>query len=86
MNGVQDVNFKLVACELQIPNSKQNEINQLYNSVPDRKRAHMHYFLAHHPAPSWKHIAVSMWRAKELGALEVVQKLYFKGKPDEHYV
>ena len=70
-----------VALELQIPASKRDEIKQQYARDPGRKPAYMEYWVAHHPAPSWKMIAISLWESSELGALEVVQKLYFKGKP-----
>ena len=73
-----------VAYGLHIPASKQNESKLQYASIPHRKQAYMEYWLAHHPTPSWKGIAISLWEVYELGALEVVQKLYFKGKPYEH--
>ena len=82
MNGVQNMDgVGGVAYWLQIPLSKRNEIEQQYASGPLCKRAYMEYWVAHHPAPSWKMIAISLWKSRELGALEVVQKLYFKGKP-----
>ena len=84
MTGVQYMDS--VALGLQIPPSKRNEIQQQYASAPHCKRGYTDYWLAHHPAPSWKAIAISLWEAGELGALEVVQKLYFKGKPYEHIV
>ena len=65
---------------LQIPHSKWEDIHHQYGSGPRRNRAYMDYWITHHPAPSWKLIAISLWMAEELGALEVVQKLYFKGK------
>ena len=84
MSGVQDMDN--VAFWLQIPFSKQFEIQLQYDSDPHRKQAYIDYWLDHHPCPSWKAIAISLWRVGELGALEVVQKFYFKGKPYEHIV
>ena len=78
MDGVQDMDRIVVDC-LQIPFSKQRDIWQQYASGPHRNRAYMDYWITHHPAPSWKLIAISLWVARELKALEVVQKLYFKG-------
>ena len=87
MNGVQNMDGVLsVTYWLQIPRSKQIEIQQQYDSVPHRKREYIDYWLGHNPAPTWKAIAISLWGAGELGALEVVQKLYFKGKPYEYFV
>ena len=81
MTGVQNMYMDSVAARLQSPVSKRVEIHQQYASGPGRKRAYMEYWVAHHPAPSWKMIAISLWQSRELGALEVIQKLYFKGKP-----
>ena len=88
MNGVQDMDrgSECVTSWLQIPRSKQTEIKQRYDSAPHRKREYIDYWLSHNLAPTWKVIAVSLWEAGELGALEVVQKLYFKGKPYEYIV
>ena len=73
-----------VADWLQIPRSKRDEIKQQYASVPDHKRAYINYFLTEHPAPQWKLVAISLWKSGELESLDVVCKLYFKGKPYEH--
>ena len=66
---------------LHIPESKQVELQQQYPVVAQRKRAYLAYYLAHHPGPSWRIIATALWETEELGALEVVQKLYLKGEP-----
>ena len=66
---------------LHIPYSKQRELRQQYPVVAQRKRAYSAYYLAHHPGPSWRIIANALWRSKNHGALEVVQKLYLKGEP-----
>ena len=79
MDGVQDINN--FADWLQIPESKRYQIQQQYDSVPRRKRAYMDCWLTHHPLPSWKMVSISLWDAAELGVLELVQKLYFKGEP-----
>ena len=60
---------------LHIPVSKQRELQQQH------KWAYSAYYLAHHPGPSWRIIANALWQEKELGTLEVVQKLYLKGEP-----
>ena len=66
---------------LHIPRSKQQELKQQYPVVAQRKRAYSAYFLTHHPAPCWWIIATALYAWKELGALEVVQKLYLRGEP-----
>ena len=77
-DGVKDMEF--VGAWLQIPDSKQDELEQQYDGQ-QIKRAFSAYFMSHHPAPSWLIIAIALWCMKEHGALEVVQKLYLKGKP-----
>ena len=66
---------------LHIPVSKQDELKQQYPVVAQRKRAYSAYFLTHHPAPCWWIIAIALYNGGELGALEVVQKLYLRGEP-----
>ena len=66
---------------LHIPWSKQQELQQQYPIVAQLKRAYSAYFLTHHPAPCWWITATALYEEKELGALEVVQKLYLRGEP-----
>ena len=64
---------------LQIPDSKQDELQQQYDGR-ELKRAYATFYLTRHPAPSWRIVAHALWQAGEHGALEVVQKLYLKGE------
>ena len=66
---------------LHIPWFKQDELEQQYPVVAQRRRAYSAYFLTHHPAPCWWIIAIALYENWELGALEVVQKLYLRGEP-----
>ena len=68
-----------VAAWLQIPDSKRDELQQQYDRQRI-KRAFSAYFMSHHPAPSWLIVANALWIRDNLGALEVVQKLYLKGE------
>ena len=68
---------------LQIPRSKQNELEQQY----DRRqlpRVYSTVFLTDNPSPSWSTVALALWDVGEHGALEVVQKLYLKGESCAH--
>ena len=81
LDGVQ--NMDSVGMWLQIPYAKQDELEQQY----DRRqlpRAYSTYFLTQHPCPSWSIVALALWQRGELGALEMVQKLYLKGEPCVH--
>ena len=64
---------------LHIPVSKQDELEQQYPVVAQRRRAYSTYFLTHHPALCWSIIATALYEEMEIGALEVVQKLYLRG-------
>ena len=77
LDGVE--NMDRVATWLQIPQSKQDELRRQYDRQ-QIKRALSAYFMSHHPAPSWLIVADALWMTKNHGALEVVQKLYFKGE------
>ena len=81
MESVSEDGLDNVVRWLHIPDSKIREFMQLYPVVAQRKQAYSAYYLAHHPGPSWRIIANALWQSEELGALEVVQKLYLKGEP-----
>ena len=81
LDGVQHLDD--VGFWLQIPSSKRNELERQY----DRRqlpRAYSTVFLTDNPSPSWSTVAYTLWQVGELGALEVVQKLYLKGEPCAH--
>ena len=81
MESVSEGGLDDVVYWLHIPLSKQEELQQQYPVVAQLKQAYSAYHLTHHPAPSWRIIATALYVAKELGALEVVQKLYLRGEP-----
>ena len=81
MESVSEGGLRGVGTWLQIPDSKKAELQEQYPVVAQLKRAYSAYFLTHHPAPCWWIIATALYRKGELGALEVVQKLYLRGEP-----
>ena len=80
-DGVENMDDLLgVVLYLQIPYPKRDEFQQQYDGR-ERKRAYTTCYIAQHPVPSWRIIALSLWQGREHGALEVVQKLYLKDEP-----
>ena len=79
-DGVGNMDRLVRSAWLQIPRSKQDELQQQYDRQ-QIKRAFSTYFMSHHPAPSWLIVANALWMTDNHGALEVVQKLYLKGEP-----
>ena len=65
---------------LNIPLSKSREMMSRYRDVSQRKRAFLKHFLENHPCPTWKLIANAVYYEGEYGALEVIQRDYFKGE------
>ena len=51
-----------------------------YEDVSQCSRAFWEYFLNHHPAPSWKVVAVALWRTENYEVLEKVMTMYLKRK------
>ena len=80
MKDVSEGGLDSVGDWIHIPVSKQQELEQQYPVVAQLKRAYSAYFLTHHPAPSWWIITTALYNREELGALEVVQKLYLRGE------
>ena len=79
LDRVQDVAIDAVGHYLQIPLSKQEELRQ-QNDIRQLHIAWSSYFVSHHPAPSWRIVALALWGARELEALKVIQKLYLEGE------
>ena len=68
---------------LRIPYSKRYELERQYDER-QLPRALSTVFLTEHPSPSWSTVALALWKRRDHGALEVVQKLYLKGEPCAH--
>ena len=68
---------------LHIPSSKQDQLQQQYDRG-QVNTARADYVIDHHPSPSWTIVADALWYWRVAGALEMVQKLYLKGKPCAH--
>ena len=64
---------------LQIPDSKVEEMEQLYPDLSQHRSALMQYFLDRHPAPSWELVCWALYVNDEYEVLENVQNKYFKG-------
>ena len=66
---------------LMIPQTELNMIEKRYTLVSQRKKACWEYWLKHHPALSWKAVAITLWNAQEYRSLEVLSsKSYLKCK------
>ena len=81
MESVSEGGLDNVGAWLQTPWSKRAKLKQQYPVVAQLKRAYSAYFITHHPAPCWWITATALYNGEELGALEVVQKLYLRGEP-----
>ena len=83
LEGVPVHCLNKVAEWLHIPFSERRE-NLRY--TPRYVRTYYcDYWLTYHPAPSWKLVAIALWMTEEHAALEVLQKIYLKGKPCVQY-
>ena len=77
---------------LDIPGSKQQDINSRYSSDSQRKQAILEEFINNHPAPSWRLVADFLYKidtgrrrrrrefGKYLGALQTIKQKYLKGR------
>ena len=64
---------------LQIPQSKVEEIKQLYPDLSQQQSALAQFWMNSHPAPSWEVICYALYLNGEYEALESVQSKYLKG-------
>jgi hypothetical protein len=66
--------------DLNIPPSKLNAIEGQHSSPDQCSRACWDLYVSDHPSPSWKEVALALYREDFLDELEVVQKMYLKGE------
>ena len=78
MKDVQDPLH--VAAWLAITDVEQNFLKTVDEDEFQCNRWLWKYFLNRHPAPSWKVVAIALWRTADYETLETVQKLYLKRK------
>ena len=80
-----------IAMYLDIPESKEQDINSQYSSDNQRKYAIIEEFVKNHPAPSWRLVAEFLYKVKigsgrrkefgkYLGPLQTIKRKYLKGK------
>ena len=68
---------------LNVPDSQLNEIKSQYSTERERKSALLHTYITSHPAPSWQHVADTLYRydsGKLHAVLERVQTMFPTGK------
>ena len=75
---------------LNIPRSKQQDINSRYSTNSHPKQAIIEEFINNHPAPSWRLVAEFLYKidtggiryefGKYLGALQIIKRKYLKGR------
>jgi len=77
-----------IALYLDIPQSKQQDINSQYSSDSQRKQAIIEEFINNHPAPSWRLVADFLYKidtgyeefGKYLEAHQTIKQKYLKGR------
>ena len=58
---------------LHIPVSVYDMIYRQYQEKPDREESLIDWYLSHHPAPSWGHVATSLYNMWEHEVLQAVR-------------
>ena len=73
--------------KIGVPQSKRDYIRSQYSSDEERKSALLHTYLTSHPAPSWQHITLALYRCghgKHHTVLERVQRMFPTGDGYAH--
>ena len=65
---------------LNIPVSKRQQIKSEYRTVGERQSALLLTYLTFHPAPSWQHVATTLYQNDLYSVLERVQAMFPSGK------
>lgn len=74
-----------VAWWLNIPVSKTREMKQKNPNKRDHCREVVTYYINHFRGASWLGVAVALWGVEDYALLELVNKVYLKGKFDYSY-
>ena len=78
IKGVQDLDC--VASLLYIPRLKRIEIRRKNPSNHDLYREVVTYCITHLPGASWLGVAEALWWTHEYAPLEIINKLFLRGK------
>ena len=71
-----------VKVELDVPQSKREEIRKTYSDDTERKREVLKEWRNYHPAPNWMLVANALYRMRAASTHEVLHQLrqkYFEG-------
>ena len=60
---------------LDVPESQRDEIRSQYSTEKERKSALFNIYLTSHPAPSWQHVADSVYRQRDGEFHAVLERL-----------
>ena len=72
-----------LARELDVPQSKREEIRRRYSDDAERTREVLKEWRNHHPAPNWMLVATALYRMRAASTHEVLHQLrqkYLEGK------
>ena len=78
--------MEYVAVWLYIPRSKMSEIKQKNLNKREHCRVIATYYIDHVPGASWLGVANALWISEDYAPLEVVQRLYLRGKTCGWYI
>ena len=60
---------------LGVPDSKRNEINRQFSSVPQQVKTYINYFMEHDPVASWRAVIVALDAMGEKKAADAIRHL-----------
>ena len=60
---------------LGVPDSKRHEIESQFQSVPQRVKAYINYFMEHDPVASWRAVIVALDVMREKKAADAIRHL-----------
>ena len=76
---VKDWSTNGLPYQLDIPDSKVEELERSHPDLAQRKPAIIREYIDNHPAPSWEWVCYALYLEGEYDILERVQNRYFKG-------
>ena len=78
LNTVDD--WDAFSKDMNIPDSKYEDIKEECPDGDEWKEAICEWYLANHPAPSWRDVAIALYVSEEHTVLDVLRMDYLKGQ------
>ena len=87
LDTLPDTQWRQFGAEINVPNSKLDEIESQFSTDGERKGAVFNVYLTEHPQPTWDHVSDVLYRLSDgqyHSVLDRLQSMFPTGECAEH--